>query len=108
MALTRELVDREADSITAVCEEVSAMLLRVKWILAHNSDQAIDWAAEEKPAYIEEDEAGNIQGRTYSRQAVGNAIFSLEQVRKCLENEAVTQGDHLGNLHQLARPLNRG
>ena len=108
MALTRVLTDREADAIAQIAEEATYLLTRIKWLLDHNSDQAIDWAAGSTPAYIEEDADGNLVDRTYTRQNVANAIGSLDQIRKAFENEAVSQGDHLGNLNLLAKPLRRG
>jgi len=108
MALTRVTADREADAIAKVAEEAAHLLTRIQCILDHNSDQAIDWAAGVKPDYIEEDVNGNLVDRTFTRQNVANAIFSLDQIRKTFANEAVTQGDHLGNLNLLAKPLSRG
>jgi hypothetical protein len=62
------------------------------------------------PDYITEEAAGsagpgNLSGRTFTRANVSNAIGSLDNLRKLLTNQAATQGDHLGNLNQLAKPL---
>lgn len=105
MALTRVSVDRMADAVGLVCEEATYLLTRINWVLEHNSDFSIDWAAAETPAYIEEDAAGNLVDRAFSRQNVANAIGSLDQIRKLLTNQAVTQGDHLGNVNLVSRPL---
>ena len=57
------------------------------------------------PSYLTEEANGNLSGRLYTRQEVSNAIFSLEQLQRVLTNQTITQGDHLGNLNKLARPL---
>jgi hypothetical protein len=104
MALTHAKAKEEAVAIQLLCEQVRQLQSAIASALTHNSNQAIDWAAQSKPAYLDEDAAGNLNGLTYSRQAVANAIGSLDQVNKLLTNAAVSQGDHLGNLNQLARP----
>jgi len=108
MALTRIVADAEADAVAVVCEEVTSLLARINWLLEHNSDLSIDWAAAQKPSYIEEDAAGNLVDRRFSRQNVANAIGSLAQIRSLLTGGAASQGDHLGNLNLMARPLSRG
>ena len=105
MALTFEKVLREAEAIESMANEVVAMHSRIKQLIAHNSDLAIDWNAVELPAYITEDAAGNILGMLYSRAAVSNTIFSLLQLSNVLENETVVEGDHLGNFNALAKPV---
>lgn len=57
------------------------------------------------PDYITEEANGNISSRSYDRVQISNAIGSLTQVRNCLLNQVVTQGDHLGNLNQVGNPL---
>lgn len=110
MAINREVVENEADAVRNVCEEMVRLFSRIHWILEHNSDLSIDWAAGTTPAYITEIQAGavgagNIDTRPFTRQQVANAIGSLDQIRKLLTNQATSQGDHLGNLNVLARPL---
>lgn len=95
----------EAASVEVVCTQMAVLLAKVRTLLDHNSDQAIDWAAQSPPDYIDEDTDGNINGLAFSRQAVANAIGSLDQFRRLMENESVTQGDHLGNINQLARAM---
>jgi hypothetical protein len=56
------------------------------------------------PAYFTLETNGNLSGRNWSPAQVSNAVGSLDQIRKLLTNQAVTVGDHLGNLNQLARP----
>lgn len=88
-----------ATRIGVVAERVTDLLAEVNDILEFNSDKSIDWAAGQTPAYIPEDAAGNIDGLTFSRTQVANAIGSLDQFRRLLTNLSVTQGDHLGNLN---------
>lgn len=106
MALTSTISSTEAQAIKTVCDSVAQMLLVIDSALEHNSDLAIDWAAAEKPAYIDEDAAGNISGQPYSRADVANAIGSLNWIRSLLKNQNMTgsQGDHLGNINKLASP----
>jgi hypothetical protein len=108
VAVTRIAADAEADAVAVICEEATALLTRINWLLEHNSDLSIAWEAAQKPACIEEDAAGNMVDRRFSRQNVANAVGSLDQIRKLLTNQSVNQGDHLGNLNLMARPLNRG
>jgi hypothetical protein len=105
MALSADRTRITAASIESVCTEMVALLAKIDVILEHNSDVSIDWGGDPKPAYIDEDANGNINGLYFSRSQVGNAIFSLDQVRRCLTNQTITQGDHLGNLNQLARAM---
>ena len=55
------------------------------------------------PDYFDLEANGNLSGRTFSPANVSNAVGSLDQIRRALTNLSVTQGDHLGNLNQLAR-----
>lgn len=108
MATSQAQVKREAEAVFAVCNEVVSVLTRVKQVLAHNSDVSVDWGNGDIAAGgadIGVDANGNITDLLFSPAQVSNAIGSLDQLRKCLENEAVSQGDHLGNLNLLARPL---
>ncbi len=105
MALTHARVTAEANALVDLANRMATLLADVHQVLEHNSDQAIDWGATVTPAYITEDGDGNISGFTFTRQAVANAIGSLDQFRKLLTNQAATTGDHLGNLSQLSRPL---
>lgn len=59
------------------------------------------------PDYMLLEANGNLKDRSYSPQAVSNAIGSLDWIRKLLTNQTMTgsQGDHLGNLNQLGNPL---
>lgn len=106
MALTSTVSSTEAQALKTVCDAVVQILLVIDSALEHNSDLAIDWAAEVKPACIDEDAAGNISGLPYSRQEVSNAVGSLDWIRKLLTNQSMSgaQGDHLGNLNKLASP----
>lgn len=78
----------------------------INQLLEYNSDHAIDWAAAELPTYLREDIGGTLQGFPFTRQNVANAIGSLDWIRKLLTSQSMegSQGDHLGNLNQLAHP----
>ncbi len=111
MALTFAKVTVEANALVDLSNRMATLLADVTQVLTHNSNQAIDWGAGNgspgngTPAYITEDAAFNISGFTFTRQAVANAIGSLTQFQRLLTNLSASQGDHLGNLNQLARPL---
>lgn len=106
MQLNSTISKAEAEALAAVCNEATSLLARINQMLEHNSDLAIDWNAAETPAYIAET-AGNITGLNFARTDVGNAIGSLDWIRKLLTNQSMagSQGDHLGNLNKLSRPL---
>lgn len=104
MALNHQQVLEQARACKQLCSKAATLLSEIKYRLEQNSDVAIDWAAVSTPAYITEDSDGNLQSLNFTRTAVANAIFSLDQVRAVLENGAATQGDHLGNINQLAEP----
>lgn len=106
MALTYNRVQQVATAAAQLSNQMAELLGDVNRFLEYNTDQAIDWAAGSLPAYIEESAEGNLSGYAYSRQAVANAIGSLDWFRKLLTNQSMSgsQGDHLGNLNQLADP----
>jgi hypothetical protein len=106
MALTYNRVQQVAAAAARLADDTTELLARIDQFLEYNGDQAIDWAAGSTPAYIEESADGNLSGYAYSRQAVANAIASLDWIRKLLTNQSMSgsQGDHLGNLNQLANP----
>lgn len=88
-----------ANTCSQLAEQLVDLYAKINDFLEYNSDQAIDWAAGSTPAYIPEDGDGNIDGLTFSRQAVANAIGTLAQFRNLLTNQTVSEGDHLGNLN---------
>lgn len=102
MALTHNKVLEVADECLDVCDQLKAAYQRAKLFLETNSDLAIDWAGDPKPSYINEDSAGNVDGRGFTRAQVANVIGSIDNFRKLMENATVTQGDHLGNVNQVA------
>lgn len=107
MALQFDRVLATADALADLCDRSATLLADIQQVLEYNSDQAIDWGAGSTPAYIDEAANGNLVGRGFSRQEVANAIGSLDWIRKLLTNQTMTgsQGDHLGNLNHLGRPL---
>lgn len=107
MALTNARASATADAVADVANQAATLLALIDQLLEFNSDQAIDWGAAQTPAYIDEDAAGNLVGKQFSRQDVSNVIGSLDWVRKLLTNQSMagSQGDHLGNINKLVRPL---
>lgn len=99
MALTHDRVLTTADAVAQIATETVDLITRLRKIVVYNQHQAIDWGAQSTPAYLEEDAAGNIAQRPYSRQQVANAVGTLAML-----DAALTDG-HLGNLNHLARPL---
>lgn len=102
MALTHARASEVATFCKAISDEGKRLLYRTKEFLDTNSDLAIDWAADPKPSYLNEDVDGNLDGFGFTRDQVSNAIGSIDNIRKAFENEVVSQGDHIGNLNQLA------
>jgi len=102
MALNSNRTLEMASNIEASADALKIAAASLESTLETNTALAIDWAAGTKPSYIEEDSDGNIAGKNYSRQQVSNVIFSLEQVLNVLTNKVTSQGDHLGNLNQVA------
>ena len=86
----------------ALATHLKALEKQAAELLDTNSDYSIDWAAGTKPAVINEDSAGNIDGTTFSRSELSNVIGSLLQLQNLLRNQAVTQGDHLANVNKVA------
>lgn len=105
MALNLDIARTEAAAIKEVAEQVTYLLTRINWILDHNSDLSIDWAAVALPAYLQEDADGNLYGERFTRQAVANAVGSLDAIKTLLTAGTPSTGDHLGNLNLLSRPL---
>ena len=103
MALNSRRVLEMADDIERSSDALKVAAASLEKTLETNTSLAIDWTGDPKPKYIEEDDDQNIAGKNYDRQQVANAIFSLEQVLKALTNQVITQGDHLGNLNQVAK-----
>lgn len=94
--LTIERCQEVADEVKGVCDDLKAAYYRAKQLLATNSNLAIDWGADNLPAYLGEDVDGNVPGKKYTRQQVSNAIGSIDTVVTTLE------ADHLGNLNKVA------
>ena len=102
MALTHTRVSEMATSIKKACDNVKSSYQELLEVLATNSDLAIDWAGDPKPAYINEDADGNLDGFLFTRSQISNVINSLDQVKKLLENTSASQGDHLGNVNHIS------
>ena len=102
MALTSERVLEFANHGKSLANEAKALHYKIKQFLTSNSNVAIAWTDDPKPAYINEDVAGNIDGVGFTRAQMSNLIGSLDSLRKTLDNEVVAQGDYLGNINQVA------
>jgi hypothetical protein len=102
MAMTHTRAKEVADEMAEVATAIVELLSRAEKVLDKNSDFSIDWANASKPAFLNEDSATNLDGTKFTRAQLANAIGSIDNFRKYLRNEAVSQGDHLGNLNQLA------
>lgn len=102
MAMTHTRAAEVAELLQALCTEAKRLHNRVVDALEQNSDLSIDWAGDPKPAYLNEDSDGNLDGFSFTRANVANAIGSLDQFRRLLTNQSLSQGDHLGNVNQLA------
>lgn len=104
MALTHQRALEIAKFGKALADDTKSLLWQIEEFLQANSAAAVDWAAATKPAYINEDSNGNLDGLAFTRAHMANAIGSLDNLRKLLRNADLSgaQGDHLGNLCQLA------
>lgn len=91
-----------AQEAKAIADQWKALHFRVVKFIETNSDASIDWANGTKPEVINEDVNGNLDGVSFSRTQLANFIGSVDNLRKVAANEAVTTGDHLGNVNQLA------
>lgn len=74
-------------------------------VLPITTDGTGTMTVSEEPEYIDQETNGNLSQQKYSRQAVSNAIGSLDQFRKLMTNLVPSQGDHLGNLNLIGKPL---
>jgi hypothetical protein len=103
MAITHTRAKEVATFAVDLSNEIKTLLWRIESFLKHNSANSIDWVANPRPDFLNEDVNGNLDGLHFSRLDLGNAIGSIDNIRKTLRNESVTQGDHLGNLEKLAK-----
>jgi len=55
-----------------------------------------------KPAWVLEDSEGSVKGLDYTRANYINMITFARQVEKLFTNQAVTQGDYLSTVEQVA------
>jgi hypothetical protein len=103
MANTHVRAKEVGDAAVELSNRMKGLLKDVHGLLQHNTALAIDWANETKPAFLNEDADGNLDGLHFTRQEMANALFSLSQFHALLTNQAVSQGDYLGNLEKLAK-----
>lgn len=102
MALTYERCMEVATQAKRISENLKQAFLDATELLETNSDLAIDWAGDPKPAYLNEDASGNLDGFRFTRQNLANLIGSIDNFKKLLTNQAASQGDHLGNINLVA------
>lgn len=102
MATTYDRATDLINEIKATCNDVRALKARIDALIPLNQATAIDWGAQSKPAVLNEDASGNLDGFKFSRQDVANVIYSLLQLQNTLTNQSVAQGDHNGNVQKVA------
>lgn len=111
MPLNAARVNEVADAAQRIAERLLDVFADVDDFLEFQSDQAIGWTDDPRPAYISVDPggSGNLEGRNFSPANVANLIGSLAAVRTLLTGGSLTglQGDHLGNLNVVARPVGK-
>lgn len=96
MALTYERAKETAERIKAVVNLAKVLKSELDEVLTFNSNLSIDWANATKPAFINEDAAGNLDGLKFSRQQLANAIGTLATL------QAAYGSGNMGNLNLVA------
>lgn len=102
MALTYQRAKEVAANAKALATQIKRLHRDAKALLATNSHLQLDWGAQDTPDYITEDEDGNLTDFRFSRTQISNVLGSLDQFVNLMDNKAATQGDHLGNINQVA------
>lgn len=102
MGLTHTRAMEVAEEAAIIATDMVDLFVRMERFLDKNSDFSIDWAAGQKPAFLNEDSAGNLDGAKFTRAQLSNAIGSIYQTKQLLRGETPQVGDHLGTLNQLA------
>lgn len=102
MSVTYARAQDAALELKGISNEIRFLLNRINAFVKLNQALSIDWGNAQLPASLQEDVNGNLQGFNFSRQQVANGIGSLAQVQNMLGNQAVAQGDHLGNFVLIA------
>jgi predicted ABC-type transport system involved in lysophospholipase L1 biosynthesis ATPase subunit len=103
MANTHQRAQEIGEAAVELSNRLKAVLKDVTGFLQHNSALAINWSGDPKPAFLNEDAAGNLDGLHFTRTDLANAINSFAQFKSLLTGQAVAQGDYLGNLEKLAK-----
>ena len=103
MALTHSRAIKAAKFAEDLADELKRVYWRTQEFLSHNNALSIAWAADPKPVYLNEDSNTNLDGVDFTRAQLSNMIGTLDQFRRLMENKSITQGDHLGNIEQLAK-----
>lgn len=103
MATTHARAKEVAEFAATLSNETKVLLSRIEEFLRHNTALAIDWAGDPKPAFLNENVDGNLDGLHFTRLEMANAVNSLNQVKVLLTGGAPSQGDYIGNLEKLAK-----
>lgn len=96
MALTHMRALEVAAEAKALADVLKSTYSFAKDFVATNSHLSIDWAANPKPAFLNEDAAGNLDGAEFTRAQISNAIGTFAAFIDLMD------GGHLGNLSHLA------
>jgi hypothetical protein len=96
MALTHTRDLEVATEAKAVAKVLKAADKRVRAFIATNSHLSIDWGGAQKPAHLNEDAVGNIDGVAFTRTQLSNAIGTFAAFITLMD------AGHLGNLSHLA------
>lgn len=99
-----ENVKAEAEAVASVANELVSLYQRVKQMLAHNTALNVAWTSATSPV-LEVTASGNLQGLGYTGTQISNALGSMTQFVNLMENQTVTEGNHLSNFNLVARPL---
>lgn len=96
MALTHSRCMQVAARTAELSSKLNDLYYEIKDLLGQNSHLSIDWGAQQTPEYLTVAADGNLDGATFTRQEVSNAIGSLDSFITLMD-----QG-HLGNIDKLA------
>jgi uncharacterized iron-regulated protein len=96
MAMTSSRAYQVAKRGKDVANRLKSLRRDLTDFLEYNTKQAIDWAASQKPAYLEEDADGNLAGQDFSRAAMSNLIGTAAAI-----NDILSAG-HIDNIDAVA------
>jgi DNA-directed RNA polymerase beta subunit len=97
MAHTYATVSSKAAEARQIAASVRSLYYDLKQYLDTNTHLSIDWGAAQKPAYINEQANGNLEGHEFTRQAISNLIGTFDTLRTTIE------AGHLGNVSNVVK-----